>query len=100
METLEQKVYSGEKAREVLDNEAFQWAVDEIDKELTEAWKFSPARDADGRERIFLMQQMLYKMQQALKTTLETGQLAKEELRYKQSLADRAKESLQRFVPF
>lgn len=97
MATLEERIYSGNRAKECLENEAFQWAFDAVEQELKEAWKTSPARDAEGREKIYLMLHMLGKVQAALTTTLETGKLATEELRHKQTIADRAKESLRHF---
>lgn len=98
MAAIEQRIYNGDRAKEVLENEAFLWAFEAIEQELTEAWKSSPARDEAGREKLFLMQQMLQKVELALKNMLETGTLAKKELQYQQNLADRAKESLRSFV--
>ena len=74
---IEERIYQGDKAREVLENDAFLWAFESIEKELEESWKSSPARDAEGREKIYLMLQMLYKARAALQTRLETGRLAK-----------------------
>lgn len=100
MATLEQQVYDGEKAREVLENDVFKAVFADIDKELTEAWKKSPVRDEAGRQSIYLMQTMLYKVENVLIKTLETGKLAKAELQHKQNVADRLRESLRPYVPF
>lgn len=89
--TIESRLYLGDRAREILENEAFIAATEAIEHEVIEQWTNSPARDADGREKLWLMLQMHRKMQAALRTTLETGTLAKEELRHKQTLADRAR---------
>lgn len=91
MKTLEQRMYHGDRAREVLDNEAFQAVFTDIEQELTKAWKTSPQRDADARERIHLALTMLNKVKACLHTTLDTGKLATLDLQHKQSLADRAK---------
>ena len=91
MKTLEQRMYSGDRAREVLENEAFQAVFADIEQELTTAWKNSPQRDADAREKIHLALTMLNKVEACLHTTLDTGKLATLDLQHKQSLAERAK---------
>ena len=94
MPTLEDRTYDGNRARECLENEQFNWAFESIKQELTEAWQTSPARDVEGREKIFLSIQLLTKLKAALTSSLETGKLAEAERIYQQSLLDRAKESL------
>lgn len=91
MATLEERIYEGSRAKECLENEAFIWAFEGIEQELTEAWRTSPARDAEGREKLFLMLQMLTKLKATITQSLETGKLADLELQHKKSLADRAK---------
>jgi hypothetical protein len=94
MTTLEQRSYQGARAREVLENEVFNQAFEDIEKELIESWKKSPARDQEGREKLWIYLAMLQKVKSNLQTTMETGKLAELELMHKQSLADRAKEFL------
>lgn len=94
MSTLEQRSYQGARAREVLENEVFNQAFEDIEKELIESWKKSPARDQEGREKLWIYLAMLQKVKSNLQTTMETGKLAELELMHKQSLADRAKEFL------
>lgn len=92
MTTLEQKMYDGARAKDVLENESFLWAFESTEQELIELWKSSPARDAEGREKLFLMLQMLNKVKQTLTSRMETGKLAKLELEHKRNLAARIKE--------
>ncbi|MFU2327743.1 hypothetical protein [Pseudomonas sp. NFX98] len=91
MPTLEERIYDGNRARECLENEAFQWAFESIEQELTNAWQTSPARDVEGREKLYLMLQLLTKLKATIQISLETGQLADKELQYQRSLLDRAK---------
>lgn len=74
--TPEQRIYEASRAREVLDNEAFQQAFADIEKELTETWKSSPQRDVEGRERLFVALTMLGKVKQTLQASLDAGKLA------------------------
>lgn len=94
MATLEERIYDGNRARECLENEQFNWAFESIEQELTNAWRTSPARDVEAREKIFLSLQLLTKLKAALTSSLETGKLAEAERIYQQSLLERAKESL------
>lgn len=91
MTTLEERLYQGNRAREILENEAFINAWADIEKDVIEQWTSSPARDAEGRERLWTYLQMLRKLRAQIQQTLETGQLATVELQHKQSLADRAR---------
>lgn len=72
----------GQKAQDVLDNEAFQLAFETIEQELSDAWKQSPVRDQEGRESIFRALTMLGKVKQALTETINTGKLARLELNH------------------
>jgi hypothetical protein len=89
--TPEQAVYLSNRALEVLENEAYVNAFVAIEEELILQWKNSPARDADGREKLWLMLAMLQKVQNCLQATLDGGKLAKKELEHRQTLKDRAK---------
>lgn len=91
MATLEERIYDGNRARECLENEQFNWAFESIEQELTNAWRTSPARDVEAREKIFLTLQLLTKLKATLTSTLETGQLADKELIHKRTILDRAK---------
>lgn len=96
MATLEERIYDGNRARECLENEQFNWAFESIEQELTNAWRTSPARDEAGREKIYLTLHLLTKLKAALTSSLETGKLAEAERIYQQSLLDRAKGILRR----
>lgn len=91
MTTLEQRLYQGDQAKLIVENEAFTNAFDAIEKDVIEQWKSSPARDEDGREKLWTYLQMLHKLKASLTTTMETGTLARVELQHKQTLADKAK---------
>lgn len=94
MATLEERIYDGNRARECLENEQFNRAFESIEQELTNAWRTSPARDVEGREKIFMTLKLLGRLKAALTSSLETGKLAEVERIYQQSLFERAKESL------
>ena len=90
---LSERIYNGNRAKEVLENESFQWAINEIKTEVTDQWKNSPARDETGREKLWMLLQMANKLELVLKSTLETGQLAELELRHQRTTSERAKDA-------
>ena len=94
MATLEQRIYDGNRAREVLDNEAFAAAFADIKQEIDTQWQQSPARDHEGREHLYQLRRLTDKLEATLRSSLETGTLAKAELKHQQSLLDRAKSAI------
>lgn len=90
--SISERIYNADRAKEVLENEAFQQAFADIKQEITEQWTNSPARDADARERLWLMLKLLDKVELCLKSSLDSGKLAKKELEYQQSMAQKVKE--------
>jgi len=91
MTTLENRLHDGSSAKEVLENEAYIAAFEAIKTDILDQWTNSPARDADGREKLWTCLKLLQKVQTQLQTTLETGRLAQLELQHKQTLQDRLK---------
>jgi hypothetical protein len=94
MKTLEERLHSGSRAKEILDNEEFQASFDAIEAEVMETWKNTPARDQEAREACFVYLKMLQKVKAQLVYSLETGKLAELDLTHKQSLADRLRTGL------
>jgi uncharacterized protein YkwD len=74
--TLEQRVYDGAKAREVLENEAFAQAFEDIRQEYTKAWMKSPEHDAQGREHHYQMLKLTEKLKEKLEAALSDGKMA------------------------
>lgn len=86
---IEQRIYNGDQAKQVLDNEAFKQAFTDIETEILESWKTSPARDLEGREKLWLSLQLLSKLKTTLVSAMDTGKLASLDLRHHQSISDR-----------
>lgn len=88
-ESMEKRIYNADRAREVLENEAFQWVMEETKQEITESWK--NAGSPEDRERLWISLRLLTRLETTLQKRLETGKLARLELEHKRSLAERAK---------
>lgn len=93
--TDEERLHRGNRAREVLENEEFQQAFAQIEQDLIEAWRLSPSKpnpeSVADRERIHLCLTVLGKVRSCLEQTMETGKLARKELEFKKTVAERAK---------
>jgi hypothetical protein len=90
---LEEKIARGHRAKEILQDEVYIETFEIVKMELNLAWESSPARDTEGREKLYLMMKLLTKLQLALQTTMETGMLSQETLKHQKSLIQRAKEA-------
>lgn len=80
--TLESRIYDGEQARQVLENPAFAKAFDDIKTEYINVWMNSPARDVEGREKLFLMLKQVEKLQITLTSAMEDGKMARVQMEY------------------
>ena len=89
--TIEQRLYNADRAREILENEVFQQVFTDYRTEITDQWMKSPARDQEGRERLWVFLAHLNKLEAMIQTTLDTGKLAKKDLEHRQSMQDRMK---------
>ena len=93
MSTLEQRLYLGDRAKEVIENEVFVDAFEQIQKEVIEQWTNSPARDAAGRESLWQYLMILRKVKANLTTTMETGKLARLELEHQRTIGARLRDA-------
>lgn len=74
--TPEQELYNANRAKEVLENEAYILAHDEIRKELIQQWENAPVRDTAGRESLWIMLKQLDKLRLTLEGMVQGGRLA------------------------
>jgi hypothetical protein len=89
---LNKQVYDADQARLVLENEAFKAAFEDIQSEIIEQWKQSPARDHTGREHLWNLYMLSQKLENSLRESLATGKMATLELARKRSMPEKVKE--------
>lgn len=77
MDRTELEIQRGERAALLLQDELLVETLERIDTEYTEQWKNTPARDVEGREKLWLMVKTVQKFRTELETVLSTGKLAK-----------------------
>lgn len=97
--TLEQRLYNGDQARLVLENDEFQKAFAAVKQEYIEQWLELPSTDqnAKQRDRLHLAVTLLDKVKATLESTLASGKLAMLELNHKRSVAERARDAKSAF---
>lgn len=77
----EQERDRGVEAQLLLDNDLLKSALDAIEGEVLRQWEECPARDKEGRETIWLLYKTTKKFKRLLTGYVETGKLARENLR-------------------
>lgn len=75
--TPEEEQRRSELAKNILENPVFQDASTKIRQELYGEFLNSPARDSEGREKIYLMGKMFDLLLVNIKSVMETGKLNK-----------------------
>ena len=88
---LETEVERARQAREITEHPLWAEAFDAYRKRLMDEWAASPARDTDGREKLWLMVKTASAVERHLAEILETGKLASIQMEKKRSLLERAK---------
>lgn len=68
------------EAQSLLNNALFNEALETIECDLMAAWKTTPPRDTDGRERCWAAVQQLGKLKSYFESVLNDGKLAAAQL--------------------
>lgn len=79
------------EAQSLLDNALFNEALVSIENELMAAWKATPPRDTDGRERCWTAVQQLGRLKGYIESVLNDGKLASAQLKELAETAERKK---------
>lgn len=77
----EQERDRGTEAKLLLENDLLNGALDAIEAEVLRQWEECPARDAEGRETIWLLYKTTKKFRRLLTGYVETGKMAQENMR-------------------
>lgn len=82
----------GQRAAELINDPLMQEAFAVLQERFQTEWADSPARDTEGRERIWLMQKLLKNVAAHLAEVATTGQLASIQLEQRRTAMQKAKE--------
>lgn len=78
--TLPQEDARGAKAREILEEPLIIEAFSKIEAEILTAWEDSPARDVEGREKLYQMLMLSRKVRRHFESVVQTGEMARRTL--------------------
>lgn len=78
--SLEQEIHDAGRAQVILGDEIFKRAVSQIEEALLAGIRNSAFKDEDLREKLCQRYALLHDLLGQLRSTMETGQLAKAEL--------------------
>lgn len=90
---ISDRIYNGDRAKEILENEVFIAAFDDIEAEILSQWKTSPARDEAGREKLWMLLSLMQKLKATITQSLETGKLARLELEHQRTIGARLRDA-------
>jgi hypothetical protein len=83
------EVDRAERARGILESPLFIDAFADVEKELMTQWKQNTALNQDGRERVFLMVTLLGQVKQSLMQHIQTGEMARIQLKEHKTMRER-----------
>ena len=86
-DVLEAEINRGQKAAQLLAEPLIAEAFAVFAKEIQERWTQSPARDADGREKLYLMLKASERVEAHLRSIIETGKIAEASLKQRAAQA-------------
>lgn len=75
-EKLEDEVRAGQDATYLIEHPIYTGTINKLRSDIEREWRHSPARDADGRERLWVMLKLLERVDQHIKSIAQTGKLA------------------------
>jgi hypothetical protein len=79
--TPEEQAHRGQMAEMLLSNDLLKEALAAIDAEVVSQWEQCPARDKEGKEALWQLLKTSKKFQRLLTGYVETGKLARENLK-------------------
>ena len=81
--------YRGERAKQLLKDPLLKEAFEVCKKQILQTWENSPARDVEAREWLWKLYQASLRFEEVFKGFIDSGKMAEEQLKHKQSLKDR-----------
>ena len=87
----EEAVIRGERARQFLEDPFVTDAFESCKKEILALWEATPARDVDAREWLWKLYQAQLRFESIFKGYVDSGKIAADQLRHKQSIPQRIK---------
>lgn len=91
---LRLEVERAQQAAQVLEHPLFREAMDAYKQQIMTNWAESPARDTEGREKLWLMLKTAEGVERHLTELMQTGRLASIQLEQRQTRLERAAQAV------
>ena len=88
--TPEEALRRANQARQVFEQPIVTETLDFMEREIMEQWMVCPVRDVEARETLWRLAVSTRKFRELLRGTMESGKIAAEQIRQKQSLKEQA----------
>ena len=95
---LRSEATRGMEANDLLSNTLLVEAFTVLDERLTVEWANSPARDTEGRERLWMMHKLLLSLRGHISEIAQTGKLASIQLEQERTLAQKIKNQVNEWL--
>lgn len=70
----------GYEARQLLENEVYKSAIENVRAGIVEKWRSCPIRDREGQHELKLMDKLLSELEGYIKQVVDTGKMAEIQL--------------------
>jgi len=87
---LIREIDRGQQARIVIDSPIYREAIDGLREQLMSEWRDTTGRDTQGREQLWLAQNLLQRIETHLTQVMQTGQMASMQLQTHRSTLAKA----------
>ena len=87
--TPEEALRRANMAKHIWEQPVLQETLDFMEKEIMEQWTNCPVRDVEGREALWRLAVTARKFRELLRGTMESGKLAAEQIRRKQTVVEK-----------
>lgn len=77
---LTEDVQQGYQAKQLLENEVYKRAMENIRSGIVEKWRSCPVRDIEGQHELKLMDKLLSDLEGYIKQVVDTGKMAEIQL--------------------
>lgn len=85
--TLYEEAQQGYKAKELLENEIYKAAIENIRAGIVDKWRACPIRDRDGAHELKLLDKLLGELEGYIKQVADSGKMAEIQLENEQKIA-------------
>lgn len=91
--TRDEEIRRGDRAASLMGDDLMQEVFGAIELEQITAWRNSPARDAEGREKIYQFVKMLDSIRSHLQNMVDAGKMAQSVIETEQKLREAQRRS-------